>query len=115
MKKQINEVARLQKIAGILNEDMNPAMPAKKPTPKVLVLDPDGSVGMYNSLAEFKEDTGNEYAKIDRSTPITADTAKSFGIENGNPNMKWNAVIDKFTTFYETINTEDEGIVIVAI
>lgn len=115
MKKQINEVKRMQKIAGILNEDLTTEMPAKQLTPKILVLDPDGDVTVYDSLGDFKEDTGNRFIKIDRSTPISASKAKEFGDMNGTPNMEWNTTIDKFTAFCETINTEDVGIVIAAI
>ena len=115
--KQLSEVKKLQKIAGILKEDLNMEMPAKRPSPAILVLDPDGSVSMFKSLSDFMDNTGNEGAEIDYETPITAEEAKSFGIEGGIPNNQWNRVIDKFAgrKFYETMETQDEGIVIAVV
>lgn len=111
MKKQINEIKQLQKIAGILNEDINPT------NAKILVLDPDDDVMMYNSLDDFMDDSGNDGAEIDIENPISTETVKSYGVRFDKPNPKWNRLVDKFAghKFYEVLETFDEGTVIAVI
>lgn len=121
MKKQINEVKRMQKIAGILNEneDMMSTQPAY-----AIVIDEDGDFIMKD-LATYAEEsyidaTSDQFipAEAIQDYPMSVDAWQHSPDKAESENMKWKQVVAKLGgnyDYYDVIGDGGENAVVAAV
>lgn len=125
MKKQINEVARLQKIAGILNENYKGAPQVSNGlSAYALVIDEDGDFVMKD-LATYAEESyieadSNELIPAKRITgyPTSVDAWKHSPQNAESEQSEWEQAVAKLGrsyNYYDVIGDGGENVVVAAV